>query len=287
MEAMIPALWSLVFLAQGPLHSPGDVRYGRDIRPILSNNCFQCHGPDPDARKEDLRLDLRQEATADRGGYSAIVPGNLEESELWYRINAAHAEERMPPVDSPKRGLNKDEIELLRRWIEAGALYEEHWAFTAPVRPQIPTVADSNWPHNEVDSFILDRLERAGLAPSPEADRATLVRRVFLDLTGLPPTPEESAAFLADARPDAFERLVDRLMTARIDGLPEEESEDLLEPMFETAERPEFVYEHGWTPGDLLLWDNLCSAHARTDFSTHERRLLRRCQIESEGVPAE
>ena len=196
------------------LLSVEEVSFGRDIRPLLSNHCFQCHGPDPGARQENLRLDLREEATADRGGYAAIVPGDAEASEMWRRINADHVEDRMPPVDGPKPQLTEAEKELVRRWIEDGAVYEGHWAFKPPGRPPVPEVADSSWPRNSIDSFILSRLEREGLPPNPEeSEPAKLLRRVFLDLTGLPPTPEEYAAFLADIEPGAYERWVDRILT--------------------------------------------------------------------------
>ena len=193
--------------------APEAVRFGRDIRPILSDRCFKCHGPDPGSRKEELRLDLREEAIADRGGYAAIVPGDPEASELWQRIENHDPDERMPPADSNKRQLSDDERDLVRRWIEEGAPYEKHWAFIPPSRPELPAVNNAAWARNEVDRFILARLEAAGLTPSPEADPGSLLRRVFLDLTGLPPTPEELAAFLADRRPDAYERWVDKLLS--------------------------------------------------------------------------
>jgi hypothetical protein len=193
--------------------APEPVRFGRDIRPILSDRCFKCHGPDPASRQEELRLDLREDVVADRGGYAVIVPGDPEASELWHRIDAHDPEDLMPPSDSNKKRLSEDEKELVRRWIEDGAPYEKHWAFVPPARPELPPVKNGAWVRNEVDRFILARLEAAGLTPSPEADRGILLRRVFLDLTGLPPTAEELAAFLADARPDAYERWVDKLLT--------------------------------------------------------------------------
>lgn len=193
--------------------TPEPVRFGRDIRPILSDRCFKCHGPDPSSRQEELRLDLREEVIADRGGYAVIVPGDPEASELWHRIDAHDDDELMPPADSNKKRLTAEEKELVRRWIADGAVYEKHWSFVPPVRPEPPPVQNQAWVRNDVDRFILARLEAAGLAPSPEADPSTLLRRVFLDLTGLPPTPAELEAFLADARPDAYERWVDKLLT--------------------------------------------------------------------------
>src|SRR5688500_1685725 len=190
-----------------------DVSYGRDIRPILSDRCFVCHGPDAPKRQANLRLDQPESAFSRRDGVAAIVPGNLAASALWYRINAEDPGEVMPPPDSQKHALSPDEKALVRRWIESGAEYEPHWAFEVPARPDLPKVARADWPRQPLDHFILARLEQSGLAPSDEADRATLLRRVFLDLTGLPPTLEELNAFLADARPDAYEQWVDRLLT--------------------------------------------------------------------------
>src|SRR5262245_13367510 len=176
------------------------VRYDRDVRPLLSDRCFRCHGPDGKKRQKDLRLDVAEVATADRGGFAAIVPGQPEKSEVVRRITCGDPEEVMPPPTSGRRALSADERELVRRWIAEGAHYEPHWSFVPPVRPPVPEVAQAGWCRNAVDRFVLAKLEREGVAPSPEADPATLVRRLFLDLTGLPPTPEEEDAFLADLR---------------------------------------------------------------------------------------
>jgi hypothetical protein len=195
---------------------PPEPRYDRDIRPILSDRCFKCHGPDAAKRQADLRLDVGESAKAERDGVIAIVPGDVAASEMWRRVNSHDLEERMPPPDSNKRPLDAAERELVRRWIEAGAPYEPHWSFSAPVRSRVPDVEDAHWPRNDVDRFLLARMEAEGVRPSPEADRATLLRRLFLDLTGLPPTPEELEAFLADEGPDApraYERWVERLFT--------------------------------------------------------------------------
>ncbi len=190
-----------------------DVRFDRDIRPILSDRCFQCHGPDPAKRRAELRLDLREEALRDLGGAFAIVPGDPGESELIRRITSTHEDEVMPPPSSHKRPLSQEEQELIRRWIAQGAEYEPHWSFVAPVKGAVPAVADGSWPRNEIDRFILARMEQAKVSPSPEADKATLLRRVLLDLTGLPPTPEELDAFLADTSADAYDKWVDRILT--------------------------------------------------------------------------
>ena len=196
----------------------GDVRavdFARDVRPILSRNCLPCHGPDPETREAELRLDVREAALSDRDGRAAIVPGNSSESELLRRV--ADAFDPMPPHDSG-RTLEEHEVDLLRRWIDAGAEYTPHWAFAAPKRPRLPEVSEEAWPRNEIDRFVLARLEREGLSPSPEADRYTLIRRLSLDLTGLPPTLEEVHAFVADEREDAYDRLVDRLLASSAYG---------------------------------------------------------------------
>ncbi len=187
------------------------IDFGRDILPILSNTCFECHGPDENKREADLRFDRRDDAFADLGGYFAIVPGNSADSELYYRIT--DPDDPMPPADFDKH-LTADEIELLRRWIDEGAEWTEHWAYVAPTRAEPPAVNDGAWPRGAIDRFVLARLEAQGLAPEPEADPATLLRRVSLDLTGLPPTVAELDAFLADEAPDAYERAVDRLLAS-------------------------------------------------------------------------
>jgi len=180
------------------------VDFQRDIRPILSENCFQCHGPDENTREADLRLDLADAAQADLGDYAAIIPGDASESEAMKRVLSDDEYEQMPPADSGKE-LTEQEIELLRRWIESGAEYEEHWAFVSPQRPELPQVSRDNWPANPIDYFVLQRLDQANLTPTEPADRYQLVRRVYLDLIGLPPTVEEADAFVADTRPDAYE----------------------------------------------------------------------------------
>jgi hypothetical protein len=186
------------------------VDFDRQILPILSDNCFACHGPDKNKRKAELRLDVREDALTHEG---VIVPGNAAKSELIARVTSNDPEFRMPPPKTGKR-LTSPQLELLRSWIDAGAKYSRHWAFVTPARPALPRVADRAWPRNPIDYFILERLEREGLRPSAETDRTTLIRRVTLDLTGLPPTPAEVDAFLADRGADAYERLVDRLLAS-------------------------------------------------------------------------
>jgi hypothetical protein len=173
--------------------APNQIDFNRDIRPILSNQCAKCHGPDAKERKggvDGLRLDVREDAIADLGGYAAIVPGHPEKSGLVERINSRDDDERMPPKGSGKK-LTPREIELLTRWIKEGAHYAPHWSYAKPNRPALPTIKQTNWPRSEIDHFILSRLEQEGLASSPEADAHTLIRRVSLDLTGLPPREED------------------------------------------------------------------------------------------------
>jgi hypothetical protein len=197
--------------AAAPAPRTPSVDFGRQVLPILSENCFACHGPDARTRKARLRLDTREGATARRRGGAAIVPGKPDDSALIERVSAEDDSMRMPPA---KRGkpLLPEQVALLRQWIEQGARYTTHWSLAPPRRPALPVVRDTSWPHNPVDQFILARLEAEGLRPSPEADRARLIRRVTLDLTGLPPTPAGVDAFLADGSPDAYEKVVDRLL---------------------------------------------------------------------------
>lgn len=199
---------SLLLIAVLP-SAAGEVSFNRDVRPILSENCFYCHGQDGNKRKAELRLDDRAVAVEKK----ALVPGDAAASELVKRILSTDPEELMPPPDSHRR-LSATQRETLQQWIAQGAKYETHWAFTAPVRPAVPEVKAPVWARNDVDRFILARLEEAGLAPSPEADRATLMRRLHMDLTGLPPEPEAVDAFIKDAAPDAYERLVERLLVS-------------------------------------------------------------------------
>ncbi|NRA95519.1 MAG: DUF1549 domain-containing protein [Planctomycetes bacterium] len=185
------------------------VSFQRDVLPILSDRCFQCHGPDGNARQSKLRLDT--EASALRTDDPVVVPHRSADSKLIAKITATDPGKRMPPADS-NLSLSAAEIETLKRWIDEGARWGRHWAFDAPQRLSPPVVADGAWPRNDIDRFVLARLEREGLRPSPEADTAGLLRRVTLDLTGLPPTLEEIDAFLADTSADAYERVVDRLL---------------------------------------------------------------------------
>ncbi len=211
-----PLLAALALVA-APAHAgppvARPVEFNRDIRPILSDACYTCHGPAKSTRKADLRLDTEQGAFADRGGYRAVVPGDPDKSEILHRILDPQESKRMPPRSSGPR-LKPEQVALIRRWIEQGAKWQKHWSLLPPRRPDLPPVKDRLWPRNGIDHFILARLEREGLRPSPQADRVTLLRRVTLDLTGLPPTPAEIDAFLADSRPDAYERVIERLLAS-------------------------------------------------------------------------
>ena len=191
------------------------VGFNRDIRPILSDKCYTCHGPDAANRKTKLRFDIESGAKIELAkGRLAIVPGDPSKSEVYRRIRSNDTATRMPPAYMGREKLSDREIDLFRRWIEQGARWEQHWAFIPPKRPAIPEVREKNWSRNAVDSFVLARLEQEGLVHSPEADRRTLIRRVSLDLTGLPPTPAEVQAFLNDQSPDAYEKVVDRLLAS-------------------------------------------------------------------------
>jgi hypothetical protein len=181
-------------------------RFNRDIRPILAEHCFQCHGPDRLQRKADLRLDERDAAVAS----GAIAPGKPSDSELVKRILSTDANESMPPPG--RRPLTAAQKETLQRWITAGAEYETHWAFIPPKRPALPAVKNEAWVRSPIDRFVLARLEQAGLAPAPEADRRVLARRLSLDFTGLPPDPVAVEAFVADQSPNAYEAYVDGLL---------------------------------------------------------------------------
>ncbi|MCI0739004.1 MAG: PSD1 and planctomycete cytochrome C domain-containing protein [Gemmataceae bacterium] len=192
---------------------PKIVDFNRDIRPILSDNCYLCHGPAKATRKADLRLDVEEEAFADRGGYFALVPGKLKESHLYKRVTSQEKSKQMPPPSFGRKPSPR-QIELLRLWIEQGAKWQKHWSFVPPERPPLPVVKNSSWVRNSIDAFVLARMEGENLSPSPEASRETLIRRVSFDLTGMPPTIDEINAFVTDRAPDAYEKLVDRLLAS-------------------------------------------------------------------------
>ena len=191
----------------------GEVRFNRDIRPILSDKCFKCHGPDANHRKADLRLDTLEGALADLGDYAAVVPGAPGKSELIARITTGDEDDVMPPPDTGKT-LSDDEKKLFRDWIAQGGEYEAHWAYIPPKRPPMPTVSARAWPSGAIDRFILARIESANLSPSPQADAATLARRLHFDLTGLPPSPRLAKRLASDTSPEAYARVVDELLAS-------------------------------------------------------------------------
>jgi Protein of unknown function (DUF1553)/Protein of unknown function (DUF1549)/Planctomycete cytochrome C len=209
-------LWSAAAAADEPLAlmgTPAKVQFSRDVLPVLSANCFACHGPDEKNRKAGLRLDVADAAMRTlKSGSRAIVPRKPEESELVARISATDSE-RMPPPKSHKE-LKEPEKHLLKRWIAEGAAYQRHWAFVAPTRPPVPMPRKQGWARNPIDCFTLARLEAGGLEPSPQADRYTLARRVSIDLTGLPPTIEAVDRFVNDPHPDAYEHFVDEVLAS-------------------------------------------------------------------------
>ena len=207
-------LASLIWTANGLAQEPTKLDFNRDIKPILSNNCFFCHGPDADQRKggkDGLRLDTEAGMLADQGGAFAVLPGHPEKSELVQRINSTDPDEAMPPKSTGKK-LSAKEIALLTEWIKEGAVFSKHWSYMKPVRPAVPSVKDAAWAKNDIDRFLLARLEREGLKPLAEADRHALIRRVSLDVTGLPPTWAEVEAFVNDTDANAYEKVVDRLL---------------------------------------------------------------------------
>jgi len=207
--------WFLVFpfSAVQVYAAAPSIQFNRDVLPILSDKCFTCHGPDAAAKKIPFRLDSEAAAKVDLGGHHAIVPGNPKTSELVRRVTSEKKSALMPPVYSGL-SLSAREIETLRTWIAEGAKWQQHWSFIPPEPPATPSVKDTSWVKNPIDAFVLARLEKEGLTPSPEASKTKLIRRVTLDLTGLPPTPAEIDPFLKDESPAAYEKAVDRLLAS-------------------------------------------------------------------------
>ena len=189
------------------------IEFNRDIRPILSDKCFACHGPDAKNAKSEYRLDSFEHATTAIDGVAGIVPGKVKDSEVHWRIHSDDSSEVMPPPES-KRSLTPAEVALLDRWIEQGAEYQEHWSFV-PIPKEVPVPkVESDWLKNGIDAFVLTKLQEKGFSPSPETSREKWLRRVTFDLAGLPPTTAELDAFLADTTPDAYEKVVDRLLAS-------------------------------------------------------------------------
>ncbi|MEX2671049.1 MAG: PSD1 and planctomycete cytochrome C domain-containing protein [Phycisphaeraceae bacterium] len=206
--------WLLIaVVTASPAFAEEPVGYNRDVRPILAANCFTCHGFDATAREADLRLDAFEHATAPRKQTAAIVPGEPEASGIIQRITHDDPREVMPPPDTG-HVVSDEQVAILKQWIAEGANYEDHWSFITPTRPALPEVSNPEWVQNPIDAFVMAKLDEADLRPSEPANKRTLIRRVSFDLTGLPPTPEEVEAFVADESPDAYERLVDRLLNS-------------------------------------------------------------------------
>ncbi len=197
----------LILLGMAGVCSAAEVSFSRDVRPLLSDNCFACHGPDESSRMAGLRLDTQEGAAA------VIVPGDAAASKLFQRVNHEQEVVRMPPP-SFDRKLTPEQIKTIEAWINQGAEWESHWSYQPPRRSEAPAVSKPGRDGNAIDRFIWARLEAEGLQPSERADKAKLLRRLSFDLTGLPPTPEETEAFLADESPDAYEKLVDRLLAS-------------------------------------------------------------------------
>lgn len=192
------------------LTTAAEIEFNRDIRPILADHCFTCHGPDSASRKADLRLDKREAAVE----MKAIVPGDIKASLLLERIFSDDPEQIMPPPEV-KKELKPNQREMLKKWIASGAEYQPHWSFLAPQKLAMPEVKNKDWVKNPIDAFVLAKLESLGLSPAPEADRRTLARRLSLDITGLPPEPAMVDEFVADQSPDAYEKLIDKLLTSK------------------------------------------------------------------------
>src|SRR3954469_16745020 len=192
---------------------PSTVNFARDVRPILANNCFHCHGPDAAERKADLRLDV-WDNVGDLHGAQAVIDGKKPaESDLIKRITSNDPDEHMPPADSGKT-LRPEQVEIMRQWVKEGANYQQHWAFIAPRRPELPAVKNQAWVRNPIDAFVLARLEREGLEPSASANANTMLRRLSLDLVGLPPSLDELAAFEHEGGEQAYRREVERLLAS-------------------------------------------------------------------------
>jgi len=196
-----------------PACSWAEVDFATQIQPILSQHCYACHGPDEASLEGGLRLDVKEKALKGGDGGKVIIPGDPEASELINRITHSDPEEIMPPPEK-KKPLPPEQVALLKQWIAEGAPWGTHWAFTAPQRPPVPSVKQQAWVKNPIDAFVLARLEDQGLAPAAPADATTLLRRLSLDLIGLPPTLEDIAALRADTAPDWYEKQVERLLAS-------------------------------------------------------------------------
>ncbi|MDA1163629.1 MAG: DUF1553 domain-containing protein [Planctomycetota bacterium] len=208
---VIVAVFLVVPTARCNAVEPLGVEFNRDVRPILSDHCFECHGPDAEQRQAELRLDTKDGLFRKTDDHQNVVVGKSEQSEIFRRISSTDPDERMPPLETGRK-LTAEQIAAIKNWIDSGAEWQQHWSFVTPIRPEAPQVSNLDWVKNPIDGFVLARLDQEGHKPSAAADQRTLLRRVSFDLTGLPPTPEEVRAFLADDSPQAYERVVDRLL---------------------------------------------------------------------------
>ena len=213
---MIILIFPLACRREGTLAGTTDsVDFNLHIRPILSDRCFKCHGPDANQRKANLRLDIRKNALAalkDNPTAHVIMPGKSSQSEMYRRISSNDTSQRMPPVNS-NLTLNQQEVELIKKWIDQGAVYKKHWAFIPPQKPALPSLNDKDWSRNEIDGFVLAKLEQADLQPNQEADKERLLKRVCLDLTGLPPSLALQEKFRNDKSAEAYENIVNELLS--------------------------------------------------------------------------
>src|SRR5262245_18468644 len=208
MRLLIPAL-VLIAIASIAIAAEPAVDYTREIRPLLADRCYACHGPDSAKRKAKLRLDQRDEAIK-----VAIKPSNAADSTIVKRISSTHDDEMMPPPEAKKPRLSSEQVQLIKRWIDQGAKFDQHWAYVKPVRTEIP-VANGNWARSAIDQFVAAEHAKRGFQPAPPADRVTLIRRLYFDLIGLPPKPEDVDAFVKDQSPDAIGKLVDKLLDSK------------------------------------------------------------------------
>ena len=203
----------LISLPSLQVQISGKISFNKDIQPILSSNCYSCHGPDSESREADLRLDTREGAIMDLGGFRAVDPGKPEESEIILRIESEDQDEVMPPPESG-HVISSEQLALLKEWIETGAEYETHWSFKTPHKQPLPDIKRKEWPLSPIDHFVLKKLETENLPISKDASRHAWIRRVFLDITGLPPTIEQAEQFYNDQENGAYEKVVDHLLSS-------------------------------------------------------------------------
>jgi hypothetical protein len=236
---------------EGGVKQSKKIDFNRDIRPILSDNCFYCHGPDPNHREGKLRFDMKEGLFGVHDDTYPVVPGKLDDSQLWLRITSDDDEDKMPPKKTNKH-LKPEQIALFKQWILEGAEWKPHWAYVPPVRPEVPAVSDAKWARGDIDRFVLAEMDEQGLKPSAEADRRTLIRRLSLDLVGLPPTAEEVEEFVNDKEPNAYEKLVNRLMASPHYG------ERMTEFWMDLVRYGDTIGFHSDNPREVWPWRDWC-----------------------------